>query len=174
MGLAPTHSDWAPPCSARSRSSIALLGGGRSVRSIVPACTLGRSLKKRRAVADERCCSRRIGQVGCAPSRRISRRARKIPCSTRRVRTCTWKIGHRMAEQIVLRSQDVWFAIAASGRGTPTRLAPRPPSGDQLRVSPNREWVAFESTESAKLRCTWQRFRTFWKGGNLLDGGHAT
>ena len=29
---------------------------------------------------NERCCSRRIGQVGCAFSRRISRRARKIPC----------------------------------------------------------------------------------------------
>ena len=73
---------------------------------------------------------------------------------------------------IVLRSQDVWFAIAASGRGTPTRLAPRPPSGDQLRVSPTREWVAFESTESAQTEVYVATFPHFLERRKIsLDGG---
>jgi eukaryotic-like serine/threonine-protein kinase len=57
-----------------------------------------------------------------------------------------WSLDGR----IVVRSDKAWSVMPAAGTGRLRQLTMRPPGGDQLRVSPNGEWVAFEAKDSGR------------------------
>ena len=52
--------------------------------------------------------------------------------------------------RIVLRSDEAWSVLPAAGAARPRPLTVKPPGGDQLRVSADGKWVAFEAKDSGR------------------------
>jgi DNA-binding winged helix-turn-helix (wHTH) protein/Tol biopolymer transport system component len=52
--------------------------------------------------------------------------------------------------RIVLRSDEAWSVLPAAGAARPRPLTVKPPGGDQLGVSADGKWVAFEAKDSGR------------------------
>ena len=57
-----------------------------------------------------------------------------------------WSLDGR----IVVRSDEAWSVRPAAGTGRLRQLTVNPPGGDQLSVSANGKWVAFEAKDSGR------------------------